>query len=262
MSGDWLRPDWSAPAGVSALMSTRLGGVSAAPFDSLNLRPPELGGADVDAPQAVRENQRRFARALGATPVWLEQVHGCSVSRLTRADLAPGRTLARADASLSTTPGVACAVLVADCLPLLMCSDDGRAVAAAHAGWRGLAAGVIEATLDALCAAAGCRPADVMVWLGACIGPRQFEVGAEVLRAFGVDPASPDGRCFMARPRADGSARWLADLPQLARDRLAAGGVARVSGGRWCTVEDRARFFSYRRDGRTGRMAAAIAIRV
>lgn len=261
MSSNWLHPDWAAPAGVSALMSTRLGGVSVAPFDSLNLRPPELGGTDVDAPHAVRENQRRFARALGATPVWLRQVHGCDVSRLTRADLAPGRTPVCADASVSTVPGVACAVLVADCLPLLMCSADGRAVAAAHAGWRGLAAGVIEAALDALCGAAGCRPGEVQAWLGACIGARRFEVGAEVLRAFGVDPLADESPGFVARPRADGSARWLTDLPRLARARLAARGVVRVSGGRWCTAEDPVRFFSYRRDGRTGRMAAAIAIR-
>lgn len=235
-------------------MSTRQGGVSAAPFDSLNLRPPQLGGDAVDAPEAVLENQRRFAAALGAAPVWLDQVHGAAVVRLHGGD-AP---LQRADASISIAPGVACAVLVADCLPVLLCSDDGLAVGAAHAGWRGLAAGVLDHTVAALCDAAGCAPAQLQAWLGPCIGPRQFEVGADVLLAFGADPAAPDGQRFQPRPRPDGSPRWLANLPQLARDRLARAGVQRVSGGALCTVEDGSRFFSFRRDGRTGRLAAAI----
>ncbi len=256
-----LRPSWAAPAGVTALMSARLGGVSRAPFDSLNLRPPALGGSAVDDPAAVAENQRRFAAALGARPVWLDQVHGADVVLLGPEDLQPGRPLHRADASVTTTPGLACTVLVADCLPVLMASGDGRAVAAAHAGWRGLAAGVLERTLAALCQAAGCAPDQVSAWLGACIGPREFEVGAEVLQAFGADPAAADPARFVWRPRADGQPRWRANLPQLARDRLAAQGVQRLSGGQWCTVEDRSRFFSFRRDGLTGRMAAAVALR-
>lgn len=256
-----LRPDWSAPAGVLAAMSTREGGVSEAPFDSLNLRPPGLRGDAVDAADAVAENQRRFAAALGATPVYLDQVHGAEVATLGPGDLQPGQGFRVADAAVTTTPGIACTVLVADCLPVLMCAANGRAVGAAHAGWRGLAAGVLERTQAAVCEAAGCAPGQVLVWLGACIGPRRFEVGADVLAAFGADAAAPDAARFVPRPRADGQMRWLANLPQLARDRLHAAGVRQFSGGLWCTVEEASRFFSFRREGLTGRMAAAIALK-
>lgn len=252
-------------------MSTRRGGVSAPPFDSLNLGAALPCAAGSDGVTAVAENRRRVAAALGARPVWLRQVHGADVVRLTP-DLAADRApIPCADASVSTEPGLACAVLVADCLPLLMCSPDGRAVAAAHAGWRGLAAGVAERTLALLCEAGGCAPGDVRVWLGACIGPAHFEVGADVLMAFDSVPGAFDQACFVYRPRPDGQARWLADLPALARRRLQRAGVTRISGGHWCTVTDRSRFFSFRRDGRdgrigsvgagvTGRMVAAIAI--
>jgi hypothetical protein len=264
-AGAWLpsaiRPDWPAPAGVLALMSTRAGGVSAAPFDSLNLRPPALGGEGVDEPAAVRENQRRFAAALGAAPVWLEQVHGADVLHLSAGHLRPGTALPRADASISTEPGVACAVLVADCLPVLLCSADSRAVGAAHAGWRGLAGGVLDHTVAALCEAAACAPADLLAWLGPCIGAQAFEVGEDVLHAFDADPRSPDPLLFRDSPRRDGSPRWRADLAGLARRRLAALGLLQISGGGWCTVGEASRFFSFRRDGRTGRMAAAIALR-
>lgn len=249
-----MRPVWPAPAAVGAAMSTRCGGVSSPPFDSLNLRPPVLRGEALDDAQAVAENQRRFAAALGAVPVFLDQVHGADVVRL-EGPAEPGR-FRRADASVTTAPGLACTVLVADCLPVLMCSDDGRAVAAAHAGWRGLAAGVLENTVRALCDVADCGPRNVLAWLGPCIGPRQFEVGADVLAAF-----PGQGRRFVSRPRPDGSPRWLADLPGLARDRLQRAGTLHVSGGGWCTVEDAPRFFSFRRDGITGRLAAAVWIR-
>ena len=162
-----------------------------------------------------------------------------------------------ADASLATEPGVACTVLVADCLPLLFADRSGSAVAAAHAGWRGLAGGIAEATLRAVCEAASCDPAEVRVWLGACIGRERFEVGADVLEAFGADPAHPDGERFVARGAAH-PGKWLADLPRLARDRLAAAGALDVAGGGWCTHADASRFFSFRRDGTTGRMAAAV----
>lgn len=254
-------------------MSTRLGGVSQPPFDSLNLRPAVPPGDALDDPAHVLENQRRFAHALGAVPVWLNQVHGAEVVRLQADDAAPGRPMHRADAAVTTLHGLACTVLVADCLPVLMCSQDGRAVGAAHAGWRGLAAGVLENTLALLCQAAGCAPSEVQAWLGACIGPREFEVGADVLQAFDVDPHGSQGRDqdaamarqhFKFRPRADGSPRWHADLAGLARDRLQAAGIGHLSGGgcdsHWCTVEHGSSFFSYRRDGRTGRMAAGIAI--
>ncbi|MBX3606474.1 MAG: peptidoglycan editing factor PgeF [Piscinibacter sp.] len=226
-------------------MTTRAGGASREPFDSLNLK---AGLGDDD--EAVAVNQARLRDVIGAEPVWLDQVHGRTVVRLGAPE--PGRPCA--DASLSTEPGVACVVQVADCLPVLYAAPGARGVAAAHAGWRGLAAGVLETTLDALCEATGCAPHEVQVWLGACIGPRRFEVGADVLEAFGADPGSAAPPRFV--PERPG--KWLADLPGLARDRLAAAGVRAVSGGQWCTVEDRSRFFSFRRDGRTGRMAAAV----
>ena len=259
-----LRPDWPAPAGVRALMSTRQGGVSAAPFDSLNLRPHSLAGATdgsaCDTAAALLENQRRFAAALGAKPVWLNQVHGSAVVRLDAGHLRPGAALPVADAGICTEPGIACTVLVADCLPVLLCSADGRAVGAAHAGWRGLAGGVIDNTVAALCRAAGCRADQVLAWLGPCIGPQAFEVGADVLLAFGQPLQSPDPTLFQYRPRPDGSPRWLADLAELARRRLAGLGVLQVSGGGGCTASDASRFFSFRRDGRTGRLAAAVAL--
>jgi YfiH family protein len=256
-----IRPDWPAPAMVSALMSTREGGVSAPPFDSLNLRPAALPGDVVDNPSAIAENQRRFAAALGAEPVWLEQVHGADVVRLTPLDLAAGRSLHRADASISTERGVGCVVQVADCLPVLLCDRAGRVVGAAHAGWRGLAGGVLENCVASMCEAAGTAPDQLLAWLGPCIGPRQFEVGADVLAAFAADPTSPDPERFLPRQRPDGAPRWLANLPRLARDRLRAAGVTAVSGGTWCTVEEGSRFFSFRRDRTTGRLAAGIALR-
>jgi YfiH family protein len=146
-------------------------------------------------------------------------------------------------------------------MPVLLSAPGGRAVAAAHAGWRGLAGGVVEAALAALCRAARCEPAQLSAWLGPCIGPRRFEVGADVLRAFGQKPDAADPQHFVASAASDGAPRWLANLPQLARDRLAQAGVHRISGGNWCTVEQRSRFFSFRRDGITGRLAAAIWIR-
>lgn len=248
-------PQFGAPATVGAWMSTRGGGVSAAPLDSLN-----LGVAVGDDPAAVAENRRRFAARLGgAVPVWLRQVHGARVVRVDR-EMAEGEP-PEADAAFTTERGVACVVQVADCLPVLFAAPDGRAVAAAHAGWRGLAGGVLESALDALCDAAACAPADVLAWLGPCIGPHEFEVGADVVEAFGGDATGRDPARFALRPRPDGAPRWLANLPQLARDRLAARGVNRVSGGAWCTVTDRSRFFSFRRDGRTGRLAAAVWLR-
>jgi len=249
----WIVPQWPVDARVGALMSTRLGGVSTGRWRSLN-----LGLAVGDDPAAVAENRRRFAARLGSPAFWLRQVHGCKVLRA-RAPV-PGDEPPVADACWTDEPGVACAVQVADCLPVLLAAPQARAVAAAHAGWRGLAAGVLEATVQALCGAAGCAPEEVVAWLGPCIGPRQFEVGADVLQAFGQSPARVDAR-FVARAAIDGTPRWLADLPRLARDRLGQAGVRQVRGGRWCTVEDESSFFSFRRDGVTGRMAAAVCIR-
>jgi YfiH family protein len=209
-----------------------------------------LGVAVGDDPAHVARNRAHFQRALGATPVFMKQVHGTRVLRLTSDP--PGAPVQEADACITTEPGLACTVQVADCLPVLLAAPG--AVGAAHAGWRGLAGGVVENTLRQLCDAAGCEPAQVECWLGACIGPEAFEVGADVLEGFGVQPAAADPLRF--KPLRAG--KWLANLPRLAQDRLAAAGVAQVSGGSWCTVQERSRFFSFRRDGVSGRMAAAI----
>jgi YfiH family protein len=242
-----LTPGWPAGERVGSLMSTRAGGVSVRPWATLN-----LGGAVGDAVAAVDENRRRFEAALGVPVSYLRQVHGTAVLRLRQAAPTPVQP---ADAAITTDAGVACAVLVADCLPVLFAAPAGRGVGAAHAGWRGLAGGVLEASVVALSEAAGCAPRELLAWLGPCIGARQFEVGADVLEAFGGGPR------FVPRPRPDGALRWLADLPGLARDRLRAAGVVQVSGGDWCTAEDPSRFFSFRRDGVCGRMAAAVWLR-
>ena len=244
-----LPVDWAAPPAVRAFMSTRAGGVSLAPYDSLN-----LARGVGDEPAAVAENRRRIAQAIGAQPAWLRQVHGASV--VDAAEALAAQEPPAADASFTCEPGVACVVMVADCLPVLFAASNAKAVGAAHAGWRGLAAGVLENTLAAVAASAGCDRSEVIAWLGPCIGPRQFEVGDDVREAFGA-AAEPH---FRPHRRQDGSAAWLADLPGLARQRLAACGVLSVSGGCWCTVEDESRFFSYRRLRVSGRMAAGIAL--
>ena len=253
---DWLQPDWHRE-GVQALMTTRRGGVSTGTFASMNLR----DGLGDDA-SAVAHNLARLASAVGAPLVRLNQVHGARVVRLTSADAAPGAPQHDADACFTTEPGVVCSIQVADCLPVLFAAPG--AVAAAHAGWRGLAAGVLESTLSALCDASGCAAHQVAAWLGPCIGPRRFEVGADVLQAFGVSPAAsldamaPGAPPPSARFAPIKAGKWWADLPGLARDRLSARGVRDVSGGTWCTASDASRFFSFRRDGVTGRMVAAV----
>ena len=244
----WLAPSW-AGSEVGALMSSRAGGVSSAPYDSFN-----VGLSVGDDPAGVAENRSRLAAACGAAPVYLRQVHGARVVDIGAADAEPGAPIHEADASITVVPGVACTVQVADCLPVLFAAPGGRAVGAAHAGWRGLAAGVIEATLAAVCRAGRCRPDEVEAWIGAGIGARAFEVGADVVAAFAGEPTG-DARFRVAR-----AGKWLADLPALARDRLARAGTTRVTGGGWCTVEDGSRFFSFRRDRVTGRMAAAVWI--
>ena len=246
----WLVPDWGAQ-GVAALMTTRDGGVSTAPFDSLNLR-DGLG----DDPAAVILNQDRFAAATGGVPIYLNQVHGCRVLRLAGDSAALRASRVDADASVTSEVGLACTVLVADCLPVLFAAPAGRAVGAAHAGWRGLAAGVLEATLEQVCALADCPSSQVLCWLGPCIGPRHFEVGPDVLLAFGVEPARASGSAF----KAIGGGKWLADLPELARQRLRRAGVVALHGGQWCTFSQPERFYSFRRERETGRMAAAVWI--
>jgi YfiH family protein len=251
-----LRPDWPTPPGVQAAMSLRAGGVSQPPRDGLN-----IGRSVGDDPRAVDENRARLVAALGVRPVWMHLVHGTNVLRLHAGGSEHPET--PADAAWTSERGVACTVTAADCLPVFFALRDGSAVAAAHAGWRGLAAGVLEATLQALCTGMKAAPADVQAWLGPCIGPRQFEVGAEVLEAFGAfGPGEGGGAAaashFVGRLRADGSAAWLADLRGLARARLQAAGVREISASTACTFEDASRFFSFRRDRITGRHAAAI----
>ena len=249
----WLAPAWQIP-GVTAWMTTREGGTSAGRFASMNLR-EGLG----DDAAAVQANQVMLAHAIDAAPVWLRQVHGARVVRLTVADAQPGAPVHAADAAVTTEAGIACVVQVADCLPVLFAAADGSAVGAAHAGWRGLAAGVLEATATSVAQAAGCTTGEIRAWLGPCIGPARFEVGADVLEAFGVAADALGVTSGPQRFRPGVPGKWLADLPGLARDRLAAAGVIDVEGGGWCTVSDASRFFSFRRDGITGRMAAAVA---
>ena len=232
---NWLRPDWPE---VTAFMTTR---------------GPNFGRKAGDLDQALA-NRAGLAELLGARPVFLDQVHGADVVRL-RADWHDDNA-PRADAAVSTDPGLAVAILVADCLPVLFTAPGG--VAGAHAGWRGLAAGVLEHTVAELCEAAGCEPRDVKAWLGACIGPEAFEVGDEVRVTF--EAAAPEAaQCF--KP-GTAPGKWLADLAGLARQRLQAEGVAQLYGNdgsaAWCTVNNPLRFFSHRRDRVSGRFAACI----
>jgi hypothetical protein len=235
-----LQPDWALPAGVRALVTTREGGQSVAPYESFNL------GAHVsDDRVAVVANRARLRGFLPVDPLWLNQVHGATVAD---ADMCEG--VPEADAALARSSGRVCAVLTADCLPVLLCDDAATVVAAAHAGWRGLAAGVLENTVRRM----GAPPHRVRAWLGPAIGPGAFEVGDEVRAAFvATDPEA--AAAFVARTVAG---KWLADLFLLARRRLRAAGVSRVSGGGVCTVSTPEQFYSYRRDRVTGRFASLI----
>ena len=279
---DWLRPDWPAPAHVHALCTTRAGGCSAGGYASMN-----LGGHVGDDAQAVASNRGRLAEVLSGTtlgapgvlgvpgtrPVFLNQVHGVRAAPL-HAEVPDGTA---ADAALASAPGLACTVLVADCLPVFITDRQGRRVAAAHAGWRGLVGGVLESVLEYFQAQSQGRKAppameseanagpiagtDLLAWLGPCIGPKAFEVGAEVRDAF----CAADGQAAQ-HFAPQGHGKFLANLPALARQRLAAQGVVQVYGNdgsdAWCTFSQPSRFFSHRRDGTvaggTGRMAACI----
>ncbi|MBX3685619.1 MAG: peptidoglycan editing factor PgeF [Rhodocyclaceae bacterium] len=240
MNKGWIVPDWPAPRNVRALSTTRLGGFSDAPYDSLN-----LGMHVGDTPEAVGLNRSRLAKALPAQPLWLDQVHGIDVAECGRD---PSGT--RADASVARGSGLVCAVMTADCLPVLFCDEAGAVVAAAHAGWRGLEAGVLEAAVRSM----RVPPSGIMAWLGPAIGPQHFEVGGEVREAFLRRGPEAD-----AAFKATGNAgKWLADLYLLARQRLWSIGVERVCGGNLCTFADPGRFYSYRRDKVTGRMASMV----
>jgi len=265
---DWLIPHWPAPAHVKAVLTTRAGGYSSAPWHSMN-----LGDHVGDVPAHVLANRAMLQKTVGAQAVFLKQVHGVGVAPLSSST--PNGTAA--DACLTTQRGLACTIMVADCLPVLLTNTDGTAVAAAHAGWRGLAGtdsmGVLEAVVNAFQASnkpldpsiSGREAPEIIAWLGPCIGPTAFEVGAEVKAAF--EAGQTDAARFFA---ATGKGKFLADLAGLARARLTALGIAQIHGNDstadWCTVANPSRFFSHRRDagkhgngfGTTGRMAACV----
>jgi hypothetical protein len=269
---DWIRPDWPAPAAVRAVCTTRAGGCSEGPWASLN-----LGERCGDDPRNVARNRERLQQRLPAPPQWLRQVHGIAVARhpgtprgepgaearaepgsrpgadaaeaATPGAAAPEADAPEADALVAFAPGRVCAVLTADCLPVFFCDRAGSRVAVAHAGWRGLAGGVLEATVRAL----ETDPADVLAWLGPAIGPAVYEVGDDVADAFRAPLGADFPGAFTARGE-----RWLLDLYAAARLRLAAVGVQAVYGGGLCTYSDPARFFSHRRDGVSGRQASLI----
>ncbi|HEX5206553.1 MAG TPA: peptidoglycan editing factor PgeF [Steroidobacteraceae bacterium] len=241
---DFIVPDWPSPAGIRAAFTLRAGGVSLPPFDTFNI------GAHVgDDPNAIAGNRARLREhlALPAEPLWLQQVHGQRVVDLDRQTSRD--SFGPADAAVTRSSGRVCAIQVADCMPVLFAAKDGSVVGAAHAGWRGLAAGVLESTVLAMKVPAG----ELIAWMGPAIGPAHFEVGEEVRTAF-LAADSGASAAFAANERG----RWQCDLYALAGRRLAALGVSAVHGGGWCTYADAGRFFSYRRDGRCGRMAALI----
>ena len=248
--GCLIKADWPAPANVMAYCTTRIRGVSSAPFDGFNLALHV--DDDVDAVQC---NRAKLAGHLGCSRIqWLDQVHGCEV-------VEPDSNLQvlSADGLYTTLPKVACAVLTADCLPVFFCSRSGAEIAIAHAGWRGLSGGILERTLDKF----SCSADQILCWLGPAIGAKHFQVGEEVRRAFQNQPLN--SACFVeqAVSAAVGqhSLRWYADLYELARLRLNARGVGQIWGGDFCTYADSKRFYSYRREGVTGRMASVLLLR-
>ncbi len=242
ISERYIMADWPAPANVHAFVTTRRGGVSSGAYSSLN-----LGGKSGDDIELIKENRRILVGdwKWPNEPFWLRQVHGTTVANVLSTVAAP-----EADASFSTEAGKPCAVLTADCLPVLFCDLSGSCVAAAHAGWKGLAAGVLEKTIQAM----GCKADQLMAWLGPAISQPCFEVGPEVRDAF-LETNGEAGDCFVP-----GSGdRWMANLYQLARQRLEYAGVTRIYGGGYCTFNQSDLFFSYRRDGKaSGRMASVI----
>ncbi|MFX1762000.1 peptidoglycan editing factor PgeF [Paraburkholderia sp. A1RI-2L] len=284
-SADLLQPDWHVAPRVRAIVTTRNGGVSLPPFGRWRAGAASLadaaheGGVELpcglnlgrssgDDLEHVEANRSRLLAYAGVPAAWLKQVHGPVVVDAAAAlESARAGALLEADASVTDQPGIACAVMVADCMPVLICDGAGRAVGAAHAGWRGLAAGVIEKTAQRVAALAGCAASELHAYLGPAIGPKAFEVGEDVRAAFmdhveAIDGARRDAvrvgtaSAFVPRPEAPG--KYLADLGCLARLRLAEIGVTHISGGGLCTFTDREWFYSYRRERMTGRMAALI----
>ncbi|MFZ2163633.1 MAG: peptidoglycan editing factor PgeF [Sideroxyarcus sp.] len=235
-----IYPDWPAPANVKALQTTRHGGISTAPYDTLNL------GLHVgDDPVRVNRNRQMLEPLMPSEPVWLEQVHGTVVAD---ADAAACRV--QADACIARQRGSVCVIMTADCLPVLLCDEAGTVVGAAHAGWRGLCDGVIEATVKEM----GVAPQQLMAWLGPTIGPHAFEVGEDVRAAF----MAHDAQAAAAFIPLAAEGKYRADIVRLARQRLNALGITRISGGTFCTYHQKDKFFSYRRDGVTGRMGTFI----
>ncbi|HEX8610479.1 MAG TPA: peptidoglycan editing factor PgeF [Telluria sp.] len=257
----FIVPDWpDMPAGVGAIATTRAGGVSPAPYDDgaggggLN-----LGNHVGDDPVLVGLNRARLRQSLPGEPAWISQVHGIAV--VDAASVQPGQPVQVGDASIAHASGVVCAVMTADCLPVLFASTDGKVVGAAHAGWRGLAAGVLGATVAAMRAAGA---GEITAWLGPAIGPSHFEVGSDVVDSFvtqahGAEEARALAQAFAGYPGRPG--KYLADMYLLARIMLARDGVPRVSGGTYCTASEPGRFYSYRRDQVTGRQASLIWIK-
>ena len=235
---DLVFPDWPVPANVKSIQTTRCGGFSVAPYDTLN-----LGSHVQDNPVIVAQNRQLLSRYLPSEPVWLNQVHGVEVVDASQCACTPD-----ADASFTHQKEVVCVTMTADCLPILLCDRQGTVVAAVHAGWRSLCDGVIEATVKKMQAS----PVDLMAWLGAAIGPQAFEVGDEVSVAFITKDAQSD---VAFTPRGD---KWLGDLYLVAKQRLANLGVHAVYGGGECTYSQPEKYFSFRRDGVTGRMASLI----
>ena len=249
---DLILPDWpDAPVNIGAFSTSRRGGFSKPPYDDGN----GAGGLNLglhvgDAPEHVGQNRRLLQSLLPSQPVWLNQVHGATV-----VDAAAAAGTPSADASVTSQRGVVCAIQTADCLPVLFCEAAGNVVGAAHAGWRGLANGVLQNTVQAM---RNMGAIDILAWLGPAIGPEQFEVGEDVLQAFSAH--GPEAETAF-KPRDDSTGKYLADIYQLARIVLARHGVMKIHGGDNCTVSDAGRFYSYRRDGVTGRMASLIWIK-
>lgn len=244
-----ITPQWLAPKRVHSLVSTRAGGVSRPPFDSLN-----LGDHVGDQESDVLQNRAIFTKELASEPIWLKQTHGTYVSTpQNRLNISVG--LIEADASITNIPGEVLAIMTADCLPVLFSNLDGTVIGAAHAGWRGLCAGVLENTIAELLHISEDKdPVNLLAWLGPAIGPESFEVGEDVAKAFKDSGLPIPVNAFKTIPNKPG--KFLADIYKLARARLEASGLKMIFGGQYCTVRDQEQFFSYRRDGETGRFAS------
>lgn len=260
-NNDIILPQWPAPDNIKSLQTTRHGGCSQAPFDSFN-----LGEHVDDNSQDVKRNRQQLAELLPSEPVWLNQVHSNTL-----VDAGSAATGIDADGSYTTRSNVVSVVMTADCLPVLICNRQGNGVAAIHAGWRGLLNGILEQGVKKLLSASRCRPEDLLVWLGPAIGPGMFEVGDEVRQAFldkerqqSPEKSQKTAKCFIPSPslqtELSSQKKWLADIYQLARIRLSQVGVENFSGGTYCTYKQSEQFYSYRRDGKTGRMASLIWI--